>query len=158
MTTKTNLHIRVALSRDIPECMSINRMCFWEDAATEKELTDELKLGGMVATRETTTSEEVLGYLTYELRRYSIEIIDVAVHPCEQRQGVARELIDNRKRALIDKRTRLLATVRESNLSAQLFLRSQGFRCFGKTNWDENWDEDAYIFRYSIGRERRAAR
>lgn len=49
------------------------------------------------------------------------------------------------------RRNRIHVAVRESNLDAQLFFRSQGFRVVEILNdyWDD-CDEQAYLFRYKV--------
>lgn len=72
--------------------------------------------------------EKVIGFLIFEMRKKYLNIINLAVHPDFQRQGVATELMKNLKTRLIDGRTRLKAEVSDYNLTAHLFFKSQEFK------------------------------
>jgi ribosomal-protein-alanine N-acetyltransferase len=81
---------------------------------------------GMVAER----NEELIGYMVYQINKYSIELLNFAVRSRSQRLGVGADMVRKLKDKLAyQRRYKIVAEVRESNLDAQLFFRSQGFLC-----------------------------
>ncbi len=103
---------------------------------------------GMVAERDGV----VVAFMIYELHEESIQLLDFAVHPIFARCGIGRDMVEKLKWKLsYQRRNRIHVAVRESNLDAQLFFRSQGFRVVEILNdyWDD-CDEQAYLFRYKV--------
>lgn len=71
----------------------------------------------------------LLGYMTYCIHKHFYEITGLAVQRQIRRQGVGAALVDRLKASLGKHgRMRLRADVHETNIGAQLFLRSCGFR------------------------------
>lgn len=88
--------------------------------------------------------------MIYELHKTTLHILNLAVPPAHRRQGVGTQMIERLKSKLSEhRRTRLHMELRETNLPAQLFLRSQGFRA-GRVlrNFYEDSGEDAFLFSY----------
>lgn len=104
---------------------------------------------GMVAE----TDDQVIGYMIYELHKDRLNIINFAVHPTFHRLGVGTAMLDKLKRKLSsERRNHLLLEVRETNLAAQMFFKSQGFMASDVLRRHyEQTREDAYrmIFRYA---------
>lgn len=101
----------------------------------------------------------VIGYVVYENRAQSINILNLAVaHSCRL-QGYGSELLDKLKSKL-GKKTAIEVHVRESALDAHLFLKSEGFRAVEVCkSWfqdevvgskRESQHEDAYRFAFQI--------
>ena len=150
--TKTAVQFRWAIRSDLEKLLSIEAACSGVTAWTEDDFLGELKrknVISMVAEENT----EIVGFMLYELQKKRLQVINFAVSPRQQRRGIGSRMIDK----LIDKlcvgrRTKICFTVRESNLSAQLFLRSVGFRC-GKPvrgYYPEPFAEAAYPFVYTL--------
>lgn len=96
------------------------------------------------------SSATVVGYMIYELRKNTIRLIRLAVHPTYRGRGVGRQLLDVIvTRVDQSKRYRKITVkVRETELDTQLFLQRCGW--FGQTvlrQWYDN-DTDAFVLFY----------
>lgn len=146
----SKVHIRWMSRRDMPEVLDIESKSF-ESPWIEEDFFRCLRqrnVIGMVAEHR----EKILGYMIYELHKKSLEILNFAIFPGVRRQGVGTAMV----RKLIGKltshnRSKITINVRESNLPAQLFFKSQDFRaekvlrrCYQDT------EEDAYVFKYNF--------
>jgi len=96
----------------------------------------------------------VVGYMIYELHRKKIRVLNFAVAPGCRRQGVGRAMVAKLKSKLSEQRRfRICLAVRERNLDAQLFFRSQGFQAvtvihrFYEVEEDYR-NEDAILFQF----------
>lgn len=152
MNTSTipKVHVRFAIRADLPHILAIEAASF-EIPWTEDEflaLQKDVRCIGLVAE----VNGYVVGYLFYKLYKKHTHLLNLAVHRGYRREGVAQSLINwPRNRLRIQKRFSLTARVRESNLPAQLFLRSQHFRCVSiSKNYFEGENEDAYCFIYRL--------
>jgi len=141
------IHIRWLIRRDMPDVLVIENESYSEPW-TEEEFIHELRQRnqiGMVAE----VDGQVVGFMLYELRKTSLYLINIAVHPCARRQGVARAMIEKlRSKLSPDQRSLLLADIRESNLLGQLFFRGVGMRAVKVMRKHYDNGEDAYVFRY----------
>lgn len=102
----------------------------------------------MVATVE----NKVVGYIVYELHTASVHLLNLAVAEKNRRQGIATTLVETlRKKLHPDRRSKIVLGVRESNLEAQLFFRSLGFRAVQivRDYYDDTTD-DCYRMTYSV--------
>ncbi len=143
------MHIRWMIRRDMPEVMAIEQAVF-EHPWTEREFSDELRRRnsiGMVLER----ADEIHGYVVYRLNSRDLEILNLAVHPEHRRLMLGTALMDKLKAKLSpERRCRLTADVRESNLDAQLFFRELGFRAVAIKPRRFDNDEAAYRFQYRL--------
>lgn len=141
-------HIRWMVRRDMTDVLRIENLCFefpWSDDDFLCCLRQRTSIG-MVAER--CDNYQIAGFMIYELHKGRLELLSIAVDPKYQRRRVGAWMVQR----LVDKlsqqrRTEISATVRETNLQAQLFFREQGFRsvstlrgCFEETG------EDGYVF------------
>jgi ribosomal-protein-alanine N-acetyltransferase len=101
---------------------------------------------GMVAE----CSERVVGFMIYELHRTRIHVLSFAVHPEHRRQSVGSAMIEKLiSKLAYQRRNRIVLEVRETNLDAQLFFRSLGFRATGVLrNFYEDSTEDAFLMQF----------
>jgi ribosomal-protein-alanine N-acetyltransferase len=143
-------HIRWMILRDMPEVLAIEAASF--DAPWSKDdfirVLHQRNCIGLVVDDD----QRVRGFLVYEIQERGINILDFAVSPDVRRQGIGRQLIDKMVYKLsAQRRLRLLADVRETNVGAQLFLRQMGFRAVHILHgtYDDS-TEDAYRMRYRI--------
>ncbi len=145
---EVKVHIRWMVRRDMPEVLAIEKECF-EFAWSEEEFLRCLRQRnciGMVAEYE----GRVAGFMIYELPKTKIHLLNIATLPEYRRLGIGTQMIAK----LIGKlgnqrRTRISLEVRETNLAAQLFLRSAGFRATEiLRNFYEETAEDAYLMQY----------
>lgn len=144
------VQIRWMIRRDMPEVVWIEHMSH-EFPWCEDDFVRCLRQRnciGMVAESE----ERILGFLVYELLDDKLHILNMAVHPAYRRRGVGRQLV-NRIIAKLShhRRNRITLGVRETNLGAQLFFRSCGFRAVKvlRAHYPDT-DEDAYWFEYRL--------
>ena len=95
-------------------------------------------------------SEQVVGFMIYELHRTRIHVLSFAVHPEFRRQSVGSAMISKLVSKLAyQRRNRIVLEVRETNLAAQLFFRSLGFRATGVLrNFYEDSTEDAFMMQF----------
>src|SRR5207237_9807743 len=121
------VHIRWMIRRDMPEVLNIEQQSF-EYAWTEEDFLRCLRQRnciGMVAEQ----SEKVVGFMIYELHKAKLHILNFAVSPACRRQAVGSQMVGKLVGKLSShRRTKITLEVRETNLVAQLFFRSQGFK------------------------------
>lgn len=144
------VQIRWLIRRDMAEVLEVERENF-RHAWTEEDFLCCLRQRnciGMVAEH----NHRIVGFMIYELHKSKLRILNFAVVTSMQRQGVGCQMV----RRLIDKlsqqrRKEIVLELRESNLSAQLFYKSQGFRavCVLRTHYEDT-AEDAYVMQYRL--------
>jgi ribosomal-protein-alanine N-acetyltransferase len=147
-----DVQIRWLIRRDMPEVLRIEQESF-EFPWTEEDFLCCLRQRnciGMVAERD----HEIVGFMIYELHKSRLNILNFAVASACRRQGIGAQMILR----LIDKlsqqrRNEIRLEVRERNLDAQLFFRSQSFRavCVLRAHYDDT-AEDAYIMQFQLDR------
>ena len=144
------VHIRWMIRRDMPEVLQAEQSSF-EFAWTEEDFLRCLRQRnciGMVAEQ----GERVVGFMIYELHKNKLHILNFAVHPRFRRFGVGTQMVAKLISKLSShRRTRITLEVRETNLSAQLFFRCQGFKAVRVLRaFYEDSGEDAFLMQ--IGR------
>ena len=94
--------------------------------------------------------DQIDGFMVYEISKHGYKILNLAVHPAVRRQGIADELVSRLIRKHHD-RTAIEVTIRETNLSGQLFFKSLGFKAVEiLRDYFDDVDEDAYLMRYDM--------
>lgn len=145
-----NVQIRWLIRRDMLEVLEIERANF-EFAWSEEEFLCCLRQRnciGMVAEY----NHHVVGFMIYELHKARIQILNFAVKPLAQRMKMGTHMVQR----VIDKlsqqrRKEIILEVRETNLPAQLFFKSQGFRAVNVLrNHFQDTTEDAYLMQYRL--------
>lgn len=138
------IHQRWMILKDMDFVVDIENLCFefpwnWEDFRKTLRCNNTI---GMV----TELDETVIGYMVYELHPNRLHLMNLAVHPDFQRQGVGKAMIDWLKRKLNhERRNRITLHVRETNLPAQLFFKDMGFRATSVLrDFYDDCREDAY--------------
>lgn len=143
------VHIRWMIRRDMPEVLGIENQSF-EFPWCEDDFLRSLRQRnciGMVAECD----ERIVGFMIYELHKNRLHILNFAVRSEFRRRGVGSQMI----RKLIGKlsqqrRNKILLEVRETNLPAQLFFRSSGFRAISLLReFYEDTPEDAYLMQFT---------
>ncbi len=144
------LQIRWLIRRDMAEVLEIERQSF-EFAWTEEDFLCCLRQRnciGMVAECD----QQIVGFMIYELHKSKLHILNFAVASSMRRSGIGSKMVMK----LIDKlsqqrRQEIVLEVRETNLSAQLFFKDQGFRAYRvlRGHYDDT-SEDAYLMRYKL--------
>ena len=147
------VHIRWMIRRDMAEVLEIERGAF-EFPWFEEEFIRCLRQRnciGMVAEH----AERVVGFMIYELHKAKLHILNFAVHPCFRRAGVGAQMVSKLVSKLSShRRTRITLEVRETNLCAQLFFKSQGFKAVKvlRTFYEDS-GEDAFLMEYRFGHD-----
>ena len=144
------VHIRWMIRRDMPEVLQTEQASF-DYAWTEEDFLRCLRQRnciGMVAEM----GEKVIGFMIYELHKAKLHILNFAVHPSHRRAGVGSQMIAKLISKLSShRRTKITLEVRETNLAAQLFFRSQGFRAVRVLRgYYEDSGEDAFLMQYQL--------
>jgi ribosomal-protein-alanine N-acetyltransferase len=151
------VHIRWMIRRDMPEVLAIEQECF-EFPWCEEDFIRCLRQRnciGMVAE----ASERILGFMVYELQKHRLHILNFAVHERFRRRSVgtqmAKKLITKLSpgtpAGVPSRRSRIMLEIRETNLPAQLFFRSLGFRAVSVLRqFYEDTPEDAYLMQYRV--------
>ena len=142
------VQIRWLLRRYMPEVLDIERDSF-EFPWTEEDFLCCLRLRnciGMVAEHD----QHVVGFMIYELHKNRLHILNFAVAPQFRRLCVGSQMVAKLINKLLpQRRTKILLEVRETNLPAQLFFRSAGFRATTvMRDFYEDTTEDAYVMSF----------
>ncbi len=143
-----SVHIRWMIRRDMASVLDIEANCF-EFAWTEDDFIRCLRQRnciGMVAEVE----GDVVGFMIYELHKTRLHILNFAVDPDYRRRHVGRAMLDKLLGKLShERRNRIMLEVRETNLEAQLFFKSLGFRAISVLrDFYDDTVEDAYLMQY----------
>lgn len=148
--------IQWATSRDLSSIYEIEKESFEYNWSFE-QLCSTIKINNVIALVLNNENDCSIGYIIYQLNANSLTILNLAVGKDYRRQGCGKLLIDKMiSKLLPGKREALIATIRESNLPAQLFFKKMGFYATAILNkpFDEN-DEDAYLMKYKLNNNNR---
>jgi ribosomal-protein-alanine N-acetyltransferase len=145
---QVRVHIRWMIRRDMTEVLDIERGSFefpWFEEDFIRCLRQRNCIG-MVAEH----GERVVGFMIYELHKTRLHILNFAVAPEFRHRGVGRQMIDKLLGKLSSqRRVRITLEVRETNLPAQLFFKSAGFRAVTVLrSYYEDSPEDAYLMQF----------
>jgi [ribosomal protein S18]-alanine N-acetyltransferase len=154
---EVRVHIRWMIRRDMPEVLEIEKECF-EFPWLEDDFVNCLRQRnciGMVAEHD----DRVVGFMIYELHKTRIHVLNFVVAKDYQRRGVGSQMIAKLSAKLsTQRRSRIVLEVRETNLSAQLFFRENGFRAVSVLrSFYADTPEDAYIMQYRYRAEKAPA-
>lgn len=149
-TEAAPVHIRWMIRRDMNEVLHTEQDSFVQPWSEEDFLhcLRQRNCIGMVAER----GDRIVGYVIYELHKTKLHILNLAVHPTARRQKIGQSMIGKLIGKLSShRRSRIQLEVRESNLAAQVFFRSQGFQATRVVRgFFEDTSEDAYLMQYLL--------
>ena len=157
MSIESYVHIRWMIRRDMESVMAIETACFefpWREDDFIRCLRQRNCIG-MVAEYD----EEIVGFMIYELHKNQIHVLNFATNSGVQREGVGAQMVKKLVGKLSQqRRNRIVLEVRESNLPAQAFFKSQGFiaESILRDYYDET-DEDAYVFTFRLDRNKESS-
>ena len=142
---RTDLHIRWMIRRDLSTVLEIEESNF-EFPWTEDDFLRCLRQRnciGMVVELD----DEIVGFMIYELHTNRLHILNFAVAESAMRRGIGTALVDKLVSKLSPhRRNRIVLEVRETNLDAQLFFKSLGFRAISVLrDYYDDTVEDAYL-------------
>ena len=142
------VHIRWMIRRDMPEVLDIERESFefpWYEEDFIRCLRQRNCIG-MVAEH----GERVVGFMIYELHKTRLHILNFAVAENVRHRSVGRQMAQKLISKLSSqRRTKISLEVRETNLPAQLFFKSVGFRATSVLrSYYEDSPEDAYLMQF----------
>lgn len=145
---ETRVDIRWMIRRDMPRVLEIEHESYgtpWQEEDFLKCLRQRNCIG-MVAEN----GDHIHGFMIYELQKKRLELRNIAVEQKSRRQGVARQMIEKLQFKLENqKRDAIVAHVWETNLRAQLFFRSMGFKAVEVLEIEcEDGDRTAYRMEY----------
>lgn len=142
------IHVRWMIRRDMPDVLAIEREAF-EFPWSEEDFTRSLRQRtciGMVAEY----ADSVVAFMIYELHRSKLHVLNFAVLRSHRRLGIGTRMMDKLVGKLTpERRGRIVLEVRETNLPAQLFFRSLGFRATSVLkDFYQDSTEDAYLMQF----------
>lgn len=144
--------IRWMIRRDMPSVLNIEQLNFefpWREDDFHRCLRNRNSIGMVAECRH----QQIRGYMIYDLMGDHIHLLNFAVLPSWQRWGVGSQMVRKLVGKLGQRRKRITLDVRETNLPALLFFKSQGFRAVDVLRgFYEDTDEDAYRMQYRIRR------
>jgi len=137
----------------MPEVLAIEQEAFefpWSDDDFTRCLRQRNCIG-MVAE----VADSVVAFMIYELHRAKLHVLNFAVTRSHRRLGIGTRMMDKLVGKLApERRGRIVLEVRETNLPAQLFFRSLGFRATSVLkDFYEDSTEDAYLMQYCLEAE-----
>lgn len=156
MSTDADIKMRWMIGLDMDAVTGIDRLSFpspWCEDDFRSRLVQRSHISMVAEIRG-----RVVGFMVYELKRGSFELHRLAVHSDYRERGVGRALVWKLRSKLGQtRRTEWSVYVRETNLGGQKFFRACGVRaeCVER-NWFSHPEEDAIVFRYSVGKPARA--
>jgi ribosomal-protein-alanine N-acetyltransferase len=136
------------IRRDMREVLDIEREAF-EFPWSDEDFARCLRLRnciGMVAE----SGDSVVAFMIYELHRSRLHVLNFAVARSHRRLGVGTRMMEKLIGKLTpERRSRIVLEVRETNLPAQLFFRSLGFRAISVLkDFYQDTTEDAYLMHF----------
>jgi ribosomal-protein-alanine N-acetyltransferase len=142
------------IRRDMPEVLAIEAEGFefpWSEEDFARCLRQRNCIG-MVAELD----DRVAGFMVYELHKTRIHVLNFAVAEDFRRRGVGSQMIAKLIAKLsVQRRSRIILEVRETNLGAQLFFRENGFRAISVLHSRyADTPEDTYVMQYRHRPER----
>lgn len=146
MKAYTTVHTRIGIKADRPEMVRIERGSF-EFPWNREDFDDTLKNSNIVTF--VAEHNEIVGYVIAEVYADYIQVLNLAVAPEHRQCGIGTQLLRRLVEKLTDKRTRISAAIRETNLTAQQFFKAMEFRATKvvKGLYD-NTEEDSYLMEY----------
>jgi ribosomal-protein-alanine N-acetyltransferase len=143
-------HIRWMIRSDCKDVLAIEKESFefaWDEEELIRCLRQRTCIGMVVE-----VGDEICGFMVYELHKNRLHILNFAVGEKYRRNGYGAAMVNKLIGKLTyQRRSRIVLEVRETNLQAQLFWKSQGFRAVSVLKgFYEDSDEDAYVMVYKV--------
>ena len=131
----------------VPQIAELEKICFndpWSENSIASELDNRLSCW-LVAIAD----DKVVGYVGSQTVLGETDMMNIAIHPDNRKQGIATELINALIEALNERGSHsLMLEVRASNEPAKSLYLKLGFEVVGiRKNYYRNPREDALILR-----------
>lgn len=141
-------HMRYSVYNDRNEVLQIASACS-VSPRNQQEL-HRLSAGNLCLAAS--YNDKVVGFTINECRSKSLHLLSFVVDPEYQRKGIGVHMMLNLMKKLgRERRNRITCDVRESNLSAQLFLQHLGFTSISTLReFFDDTQEDAYTMQYTL--------
>jgi len=144
------VHIRWMIRRDMPEVLHTEQQSF-EFAWTEEDFLRCLRQRnciGMVAEH----NDRIVGFMIYELHKNRLHVLNFAVASHYRRSGIGSQMVAKLIGKLSShRRSKITLAVRERNLAAQVFFRTQDFKATRVLrNYYEDSGEDAFQMEFRV--------
>lgn len=140
--------IRLMQEHDLPDLLKIEKKCFPESPLKKGELKYLFGRANVFCV-VCEHHERVVGFIIYEVRRKHIALLNFAVDPAFWRKGIAKSMLQPWINAMSFIRTRLTVIVKDSNLAAQMLMKSLGFKAVVILQSPyEGIDDDGYLMEY----------
>lgn len=154
MHSATKFEFRWLDKRDLSDVLLIEKNSFgspWTESEFLRALRSRDCVGQVIEAVEP-QYRATIGFFVYLLSKTAIEILNIAVATEFRRQGAGSKAVGFlRSKLAHGRRTRLIANVRESNLSAHLFFKANGLRATTVVRKPfDDCDEDGYRFVYRL--------
>ena len=142
--------IRWMVRRDMPEVLRIEQASY-DYPWCEEDLCCYLRQRNCIGL-VTDHGDKVIGFMIYDLYKTKICIQKIAVHSSYRRAGVGTQMVESLIGKLSShRRAHIIMNVRETNLDAQLFFQSVGFRATAvRRQFYDDSGEDAFVFEYRL--------
>jgi ribosomal-protein-alanine N-acetyltransferase len=143
------VHVRWMIRRDMPEVLEIDAECFaapWLEDDFVHVLRHRNCIG-MVAD----SGDLVAGFMIYELYKTRLHLLRFAVHPQFAGVGVGDTMIRKLSGKLSpDRRKRVSIEICETDVAAQLFWKSHGFRAVSILREHQPNGRDTILFELRV--------
>lgn len=144
-----DLKVRWMDRADCPEVARIMRSCGEE--ADERRIDRLVSKTGVVCV-VAVAEGKILGFMAYDIGRISkIKVLNLSVDAESRRIGVGTSLVETLTPKLNKKRSKIELSVSEYNLTAQLFLKSVGFRAVSVHPGDEGSSDYKFMYKFDEG-------
>lgn len=142
-----HVHIRWMIRRDMKAVLDIENRSFdypWRESDFVGVLNQKNAIG-MVADY----GDKVVAFMLYELHKRKLHLLNFAVDYDFRRAKVGSQMIRKLYGKLgAQRRTHITLEVRETNVEAQCFFKSLGFKAVQVLpDYYDETDEDAYVMR-----------
>lgn len=140
-------------SRTTEQVLAISAECAQEEESVGPWTAQGLDKAALHVGQKGVVAMAGCGCVGFMLFRYSDSrtyLMDMGVPSLLRRQGIGSQLMDGLKISLSERsRVAIMASVPETNLGMQCFLRSQGFRAT-RLQTDLDGESASVVFRYRL--------
>ena len=159
MQTKTETSgVRWMTAKDMPQVSALAKKYLADLRVTDKDLTDFSRSRNHIPKVIVSSGGRILGFTLYVVKQMSIEIVAICISDQRVREGLGRTLIDELKVTANKLGKEFLSChIPETNLSAQLFFKSLGFKWVSTveatTSAQPQWNVPGSLYRMRYSEE-----